>query len=901
MVKSMDSILSSAFGELLRSFRKRRRLTQQQLAEKLGVHRNTISNWEHGDFLPESKGVVLELARQLHLDEQETRQLLEASLTAIASYWNAPYPRNPFFTGREDILYRLHEQLHVDRATGLAQSCALYGLGGVGKTQTALEYAYRYSQEYAAVFWIGAQTGESMMASFLRIADILQLPERQEAAQQRMVAAVQQWLMQHRDWLLIWDNVEDLQLLQRFLPSVRQGATLLTTRAPALGTLAQGIELMPMTAEEGLLLLLRRAKVFPATTSREQLRQFAEQRPTEYTAARHLVQSVDGLPLALDQVGAYLEETGNGLEKYLRIYEVHRQQLLDRRGTPGIDHPASVAATFSLAFERVERANPAAAELLCLCAFLHPDAIPEEMIVEGAPHLGAILEPVVVDPYQFDLAVATLRALSLVSRHPETNTFSIHRLVQAVLRDRMELDIVREWIERTVRVVNAAFPQAEFVVWPRCERYLPQVQACQLLIKEASISSPEAARLLHEAGSYLLQRGRYAESELFFLQALMIREQQPGSASLEVATTLNYLGWSYWSQGKYKQAEPVYLRALLLGEQEAGPPHREVAATLNNLAVLYGTQGRYLEAEPLHQRAMSIREQQLGLEHPTVAESLHNLALLYNSQGRYEQAEPLLQRAVSIRKQQLGSEHPDVAISLQNLARLYWSQGRYAEAEPLYQQALRIYQQQLGSEHPYTSTCMNNLAMLYRDQGKCEQAETLYLQVLRIRERLLGSLHPDTAESFHSLATLYEKQGKYEQAEPLFLRALDIRKEQLGTTHPDTARSLIGLAILYEKLGNYKRARPLLQHACTILEQRLGPAHPETVKAMNDYQNLLALRRSSTKAREEQPKQGEDLQGKLCSSASPLNLASAPEAAAVSEQAADTGLGGTCRAAGKRE
>src|SRR5947209_1250629 len=247
-----------SFGALLKAFRKRRRLTQQQLAEAIGVHRSAIIRWELGDFLPESKAMVLELARHLHLDEQESRHLLEASLTALVPHWLVPLPRNPFFTGREEVLAALHTQLDIAQAVVLTQSYAFHGLGGIGKTQIVLEYAYRHALEYSAVFWIEAETSERITASLLRLADVLALPERHAPDQQRVLAAVQRWLAAHHHWLLIWDNLDDPNLLQDFLPPARQGALLITTRSPALGTLALGMELLPMGREEGVLRLLRR-------------------------------------------------------------------------------------------------------------------------------------------------------------------------------------------------------------------------------------------------------------------------------------------------------------------------------------------------------------------------------------------------------------------------------------------------------------------------------------------------------------------------------------------------------------------------------------------------------------------------------------------------------------------
>jgi DNA-binding XRE family transcriptional regulator len=265
----------SSFGTLLKDFRKRRQMTQHHLAQTIGVHRSAIIRWEQGDFLPENKGVVLELAKYLYLNEQQTRQLLEASLTALSPHWLVPLPRNPFFTGREEILQALHAQLGADQAIALTQSSALHGLGGVGKTQIALEYAYRHALHYSAVFWIGAQTDEHVISSLLCLAETLGLPERDEKDQQRVVMAVQRWLSTHQQWLLICDNIEDLSLLDRFVPYSRSGTILITTRCQTLGTFARGLDLFPMRQEEGILFLLRRAKGLPADATSEQVQHLA--------------------------------------------------------------------------------------------------------------------------------------------------------------------------------------------------------------------------------------------------------------------------------------------------------------------------------------------------------------------------------------------------------------------------------------------------------------------------------------------------------------------------------------------------------------------------------------------------------------------------------------------------
>ncbi|HET8845600.1 MAG TPA: helix-turn-helix domain-containing protein, partial [Ktedonobacteraceae bacterium] len=319
---------STSFGELLKTYRKRKGLTQRQLAQRLDVHGNTVSSWELGAYLPAARGLVLELARYLELDELEARHLLEASLTALAPYWYVPSPRNPFFTGREKSLKMLHASLSVGRMDALTQSYALQGLGGVGKTQIALEYAYQHALEYSAIFWIGAETEEQIISSLLRIAEVLQLPEREDKDQQRVIAAAQRWLSTHSQWLLICDNAENLDLIDGFLPPARQGAILITTRSQALGTLAGSIGLLPMEQEEGILFLLRRAKVLELEARREHVQQLAIQMPHQHAVAAEVVTAMGGLPLALDQAGAYLETTQCGLPAYLNLFRTRRATLL---------------------------------------------------------------------------------------------------------------------------------------------------------------------------------------------------------------------------------------------------------------------------------------------------------------------------------------------------------------------------------------------------------------------------------------------------------------------------------------------------------------------------------------------------------------------------------------------
>ena len=347
------------------------------------------------------------------------------------------------------------------------------------------------------------------------------------------------------------------------------------------------------------------------------------------------------------------------------------------------DHPDSVATTWSLSFQCVEEKNPAAADLLRLCAFLAPDAIPEEIITAGAEHLGSLLQAAARDPMVLNKAIAALGAYSLIRRDPAERTLSIHRLVQAVLRDALSEDEVKQWAKRTVLAVSTACPTVEFAMWVQWERYLPQAQACADLVEQGDLKLAKAALLLNKAGYYLYRRARYTEAEPLHVRALQIREQQLGPDHPDTASSLNNLALLYSNQGKYEQAEPLYQHALAICEQQLGPDHPDTARSLNNLAALYYSQGKYNQAEPLHQRALSIREKHLGYGHPDTAQSLYWLALLYQHQKKYEQSESLYQHALAIYEQSLGPQHPNTQRTRRNYAALLRAMGRDEEAEQL--------------------------------------------------------------------------------------------------------------------------------------------------------------------------------------------------------------------------
>lgn len=732
--------------------RKERRWSQSELAGRVGTTSVNVSRWESGANFPNP------YYRQ-KLCEVLGKTPAELGLVPPSKpgsrVWNVPSTRNPFFTGREPLLALLHKRLSTARTAALIQPQALFGLGGIGKTQTAAEYAYRYDDEYTHVCWIYAANRESLVADYVTLAELLKLPEMDGKDQQHIVAAVKRWLATHEGWLLIMDNADDLPLAQEFLPTSHKGYILYTTRARAAGAMAVSVEVEQLSVPEGTLLLLRWSKNLKMDMSLDEVS------ATDRAAAERIVREMDGLPLALVQAGAYVEETGCSLEDYLRLYATHRKELLARHSRLQPDYPETVATTWSLSFHLIEQESPAAADVLSLCAFLAADAIPEDLLTRGAAELGALPGAVVADSFKLNDVLEVLRRYSLVRRDANTHMLSIHRLVQTVLRESMDEETQRLWAERTVRVVNAAFPEGNYGAVTQYQYYLPHVQECATLITQYHLHTPEAAQLLYKAGAYQYYYGFHPQSQTLHQQALAIREEVFGHEDPIVAESFNALGILARNQGDYEQAERFHLQALTIRQKTLGPQHLTTAESLNNLSVLYRNQGKYEQAEPFLQQALSIREQLLGSEHPDTLITFINLSKLYLEQHKHEQAESLIQQALATSERVLKPGDPLIAQNLSLLARLTYEQGNYERAEMFWKRSFGILEKTLGPEHPATAERLNDLAELSFAQGHYTKAESLCQRAVNICENKLGPEHPDTiAYRKHLTTIITTKRGE---------------------------------------------------------------------------------------------------------------------------------------------
>jgi len=612
---------------------------------------------------------------------------------AMPAIWNVPHLRNPNFTGRQQELDDLRASLLKGETAALVQPRAIHGLGGVGKTQLAVEYAYRHSADYDAVWWVRSEDPTTLASDYASLAAKLGLPEKDAAEQRLIVEAVKEWLRLNRGWLLVFDNAEDVTPVREYIPRGSAGHIIVTSRDPNWTGVATPLSVKALPIDEAVEFLLKR-------TGHQ-----------DVAPAKPLAEALGCLPLALEQAGAYIEASHCTMLHYLELFETRQRELLER-GKLSTEYPNTVATTWSISFRNVETENSSAAELLRLCAFFAPDDIPIKMLVAGADDMTESLAATAGDGLLLDEALMALRKYSLIE--VDNETISIHRLVQAVVRHAMDDEAVRQWTGAAVHIVNTSFPEGSHDVrtWPTCSPLLPHASAALSHAETIQFGSNETARLFNEVGGFLYARAEYVQAKRMYERALAIDEAALGPNHPNVAIRLNNLGEVLREQGDLSGAKALYERALAIDEAALGPNHPKVAIRINNLGLVLSAQGDLAGAKALYERALAIDEASFGPDHPNVAIRLNNFGSVLKAQGDLVGAKALFERALAIGEATLGPNHPDVAIRLNNFGSVLRAQGDLASAKAFYERSLRILRESLGDGHPSTKTVEENLRLL---------------------------------------------------------------------------------------------------------------------------------------------------------------------------------------------
>jgi tetratricopeptide (TPR) repeat protein len=677
-----------------------------------------------------------------------------AEVAAAPGTHNLPRPPARVFVGRDSALGRLGGVLAGDVSAVVTQ--AVYGLGGVGKSELALQHATACRDKYPLTWWITADDPAQLQAGLAALAARLCPPVATAGTTAEAAGWAVAWLQAHPGWLLILDNVSDPGDVEPLLGQLTGGHILITTRRDTgWDRIASPIRLDVLAPGPAANLIATR------TGSEDQ---------GGRDAAGSIAAELGYLPLALDQAAAYITQTRISQAGYL--YRLREHPAVMHAAGDGGQAQRTIARIWDITIEAIAARRPAAVTLLHILACYAPDNLPRTV-------LGGDDDP---DRLAVDEALGVLASYSMITLTPAT--VSMHRLVQAVILARQPPDddasafggeppltTALDWLGQAL----PADPGSNVAGWPLLRAFSP-----------------------------------HADN----LAALFPSDARPET----LARVQGVFGLFHDSQGQYEKALALRESVLAIRESALGPDHPDTVAALSNMASAYWRLGRHRDALPLDQRALQITETALGPDHPDTATSLDNLAVTFRALGQADKALPLQQRALQITEAALGPDHPDTATRLGNLASTYRALGQAGQALPLHQRALQITETVLGPDHPSTATRLNNLALTYRDLGRPDEALPLQQRALQITETVLGPDHPTTATRLNNLAATYRALRQAGQALPLQQRALQITEAALGPDHPTTAIRLNNLAATYRALRQADKAFPLEQRALRISE-----------------------------------------------------------------------------------
>jgi tetratricopeptide (TPR) repeat protein len=729
------------------------------------------------------------------------------------------HDRNPVFTAREEILQCLAESFTGSGTAASRQ--AIVGLGGVGKTQIAVEYAHRFRHKYSHIFWTHGYSSEALLSGFTAIATALNLVDASVDSSE-IVSAVLAWFGAHGNWLLVVDNADDVKVLQSFLPSLCGGHILVTSRSrntQDVGIL-HPIEVPELTVNEASKFLLRRIgrSVFDIQ---------------EEESLQKLAEVLGGLPLALEQAGAYMMAKQTRIDTYLSAYLKMEVGLLERHRPSLGNYSKSVATTWALNFAEVDKCQ-SAGDLLRISAFLAPDQIPLNRLANGDIELAELSDFV---PFEFgteelslDEVLAELSRYSLIRRRPASYSYNIHRLVQSVLRSEMTKDERQKWCCRALEVLVLAFPRPQsnqelegaHREWAAFEALVPHALTACDRAEETGVTSFAAAMLLNASATYLRERGGLQESAHRFEQAVCLFLAAKVPEDPWTATLLNNLGHVYELLGFYDLAKPILEEALHMRVRLFGSNSLEVANSMNNLGTLFNTTGESAKAAYYYETALLIRETLLGPDDLDVATSLNNVASLALTDNGADQAEAMLKRAYMIRRDKLGAGHPQTAQVLCNLAISHSELGRLSEAETELFEALQASESELGSDHIQVAKVLDRLARNYAMQGRLDNSVPVLSRAMEIHERVLGMTHFTTISICLRLASALLTLDRLGESESLLRTTLARLRASTESDHGYMAEVLYQLGNVRAAQGERNLARQDFAEALSEGEQVFG-------------------------------------------------------------------------------
>ncbi|MFH0515877.1 FxSxx-COOH system tetratricopeptide repeat protein [Streptomyces sp. M41] len=745
----------------------------------------------------------------------------------VPRVWNVP-PRNPGFTGRAAVLERLRDALAGSAAGGAPSPNALCGLGGVGKTQVALEYVHRFAADYDLTWWIPAERDESVTHALSGLARRLGLGAGEDTA--RAAQEVRDHLRRASAslrWLLVFDNADEPQQVARHFPG-GTGHVLVTSRNRAWLRYAEALDVEPFERAESIERLLLQAP---------------DLRPAD---AERVAAAVGDLPLALDQAGAWLAETGTSVGTYLEELEQQTERVL-AFGRPA-DYPQPVGATWNVSVERLEERSPAAVRLLQLCAFFAAGPISLKLLY-GDPMTSALAakDPALQEKMVLGRVLQELGRFALVRVDRPTESIQVHRLVQAVFRSQLTPEEQAQARHIVHRVLVAARPAGEEPVddpenSPLFAAIWPHLEASEA----AGCDEPQTRQLLMDRVRHLWRRGdlKAALSDALDLRTRWeqrLAEREDPELRTQLLRLQFHTANVLRSLGRYTEAADLGSETLSAQRRLLVPGHPHMLMTASALSADLGSLGRFDEALELAAQAHDGFKDSFGDSHPRTLSAHNNLALCLRLLGRYKAARDIDEAIYERRRTEFGSTHPHTLFTLTNLGRDLREMGEYEASITQLTSSHESYKLLFGVSHPETLRTAKSLAVSLRMAGRADEARAL-TQETREHHRLreTPSTAPDMLDCTLNHASDLYATGAREEALDVARDITGRYRAALGDRHPATLAALNNLGIFLRGCGEVRRARQLLERTFDDLRTVLGDRHPATLACTVNLANALA-------------------------------------------------------------
>ncbi|WP_290056413.1 FxSxx-COOH system tetratricopeptide repeat protein [Amycolatopsis solani] len=737
--------------------------------------------------------------------------------------------RTATFTGRDELLTGLRAALCAGQPAVVQ---ALNGMGGVGKTTTAIEYAYRHAEDYDVAWWVPSEDPDLVLGNLAALAQALDLSTGQDSPDVA-VARLRGVLESRSRWLVVFDNAEDPTALRPLLPS-GGGHVIITSRNPDWDDIGAALSVREFSRPESVQLLRTRCG-----------------RLTESDADR-VAEALGDLPLAVNQAARLLATTNLTAEKYLELLDERIHDLMSRHEKGG-SYPVSLAAAWTVSFDQLARDHPAALHTLTMVAWLAPEPVPLTLLTHQQGDAGATAQ----DPLAFADVTAALRSRGMAE--VTTTTIQLHRVPAALLRARTREDIATRddrdstWPVTAVRLLHAGQPDDPWSnppSWPRWRELLPHLLFVCDPHRAWQPAAQEVSELLDRTATYLHTRGDARAALPLFQRAYALDRGRLGDDHPDTLTAVGGLALALGDLGEYQRARELDEDTLARSKRVLGDDHPDTLTSANGLAIDLSNLGEYQQARELNEDTLTRRRRVLGDDHPDTLTTANTLAIDLSNLAEHQQARELNEDTLTRRRRVLGDDHPDTLTTANNLAIDLSNLGEHDRAHELNEDTLARSKRVLGDDHPLTLTTVSNLALDLSNLGEHQQARELNEDTLARSKRVLGDDHPDTLTSASNLAIDLSNLGEHEQARELNEDTLARSKRVLGDDNPHTLTTANNLATDLRALGEHQQARELNEDTLARSKRVLGDDHPHTLITADNLATDLRLLGEHQQARE---------------------------------------------------